>query len=127
MNKRIVAIIEARMTSSRLPGKHLMLANGIPMLEHLVRRLKKISLLDEIVIATTINKQDDKLVKLANKLQVGVYRGSEEDVMSRVIGAGEKFGAEIVCEVTGDCPIIDYKLVEVAINSLDTWQKVREI
>ena len=117
MNKAIIAIIEARMTSSRLPGKHLMKADGKPMLMHLVNRLSKIKLLDNIVIATTINSQDDKLESLAESLNVGCFRGSEDDVMGRVVGAGEKYNADIVCEVTGDCPIIDYELVEHAITT----------
>jgi len=117
MKNRIVAIIEARMTSSRLPGKHLLEADGKAMLSHLVGRLSKIKILDDIVIATTINSQDDELEKLAKSLKVSVFRGSEKDVMGRVIGAGEKYNASIICEVTGDCPLIDYELVEQAINS----------
>ena len=117
MSKIIIAIIEARMTSSRLPGKHLMEADGKAMLAHLVGRLSKIKILDKIVIATTINSQDDVLEKLAHSLKVGIFRGSENDVMERVIGAGEKYNADIICEVTGDCPIIDYELVEYAITS----------
>ena len=70
MNKTIIAIIEARMTSSRLPGKHLMKADGKPMLMHLVNRLSKIKLLDNIVIATTINSQDDELESLAESLGI---------------------------------------------------------
>ena len=117
MSNKIVAVIEARMTSSRLPGKHLMKASGKAMLEHLVGRLLKIKILDDIVIATTINSQDDEIEKLAQSLKVGVFRGSEHDVMSRVICAGEKYNANIICEVTGDCPIIDYELVEHSITS----------
>lgn len=112
MSNKIVAVIEARMTSSRLPGKHLMQASGKPMLEHLVNRLSKINILDDIVIATTINSQDDAIQKLAQSLKVGIFRGSEQDVMGRVICAAEKYKADTICEVTGDCPIIDYELVE---------------
>jgi spore coat polysaccharide biosynthesis protein SpsF len=117
MSYKIVAIIEARMTSSRLPGKHLMEANGKPMLSHLVERLLKVKTLNEIVIATTINSQDDVLEDLAASLKIGIFRGSENDVMGRVVGAGEKYNADIICEVTGDCPIIDSELVGHTINS----------
>lgn len=113
----IIAIVEARMTSSRLPGKHLLLADGKPMLQHLVDRLKQVSLISKIVIATTINSADDVLVDFARVAEVEVYRGSELDVMGRVLEAGEAFSADVICEVTGDCPIIDPELVEQVIQS----------
>lgn len=104
---KFVATIEARMTSSRLPGKVLLPANGRPMLEHLVNRLKMVSLIDEIVLATTINSTDDLLVEFATAQQIRVFRGSEEDVMARVIGAAKAAKADVIIEITGDCPIID--------------------
>lgn len=120
---KVVAIIEARMTSSRLPGKHFLQANGKPMLRHLVDRLKNISSIDEIVIATTINKTDDVLVDFANDAGVCVYRGSENDVMGRVLDAAKAFDAEVICEVTGDCPIIDPELVEQVIQTFHKNEK----
>lgn len=113
----IVAIVEARMTSSRLPGKHLLRANGKPMLQHLVERLRRVSLINKIVIATTINPADDELVNFAKDVGVDFYRGSELDVMGRVVEAGEAFAADVICEVTGDCPIIDPELVEQLIQT----------
>ena len=109
---RIVAIVEARMSSSRLPGKHLLNANGKPMIQHLIERLKTISLIDEIVVATTTKATDDKLVDFVSTIGAKVFRGSENDVMGRVVEAGRTFDAEVVCEVTGDCPIIDPELIE---------------
>lgn len=114
---KVVAIVEARMRSSRLPGKHLLLANGRPMLQHLIDRLKTVSSIDVIVIATTINDDDDVIADLAGSLGVEIYRGSELDVMGRVLEAAEVFGADVVCEVTGDCPIIDPELIEQAIQT----------
>lgn len=105
------------MTSSRLPGKHLLPANGKPMLQHLVERLKQVSLIDKIVIATTTNATDDVLVDFAGAVGVNVYRGSELDVMGRVVQAGEVYGADVICEVTGDCPIIDPDLVEQVVQT----------
>ncbi|MFM6398939.1 MAG: cytidylyltransferase domain-containing protein, partial [Planktothrix sp.] len=84
---KIVATIEARMTSSRLPGKVLLPAQGKPMLYHLVSRLKAVPSINEIVLATTINATDDVLIDFAKQESILSYRGSEEDVMSRVIGA----------------------------------------
>jgi spore coat polysaccharide biosynthesis protein SpsF len=113
----IIAIVEARMTSSRLPGKHLLLADGKPMLRHLVERLRKVSLINKIVIATTVNPADDALVNFAKEIGVDFYRGSELDVMGRVVKAGEALAADVICEVTGDCPIIDPELVEQLIQT----------
>lgn len=113
---KIIATIEARMTSSRLPGKVLLEANGKPMLGHLIARLKKVPSLNEIVLATTTNAQDDVLVNFAKEQGIQFFRGSEEDVMARVIGAAESVNADIVVEITGDCPIIDPQIVEQTVQ-----------
>uniref|UniRef100_UPI0040470FD6 cytidylyltransferase domain-containing protein n=1 Tax=Algoriphagus sp. TaxID=1872435 RepID=UPI0040470FD6 len=113
---RTVATIEARMTSSRLPGKVLMSASEKPMLLHLVDRLKSVPSLDDIVIATTINQADNAIVDFAIEHSINYYRGSENDVMSRVIESAEKYKAEVIVEITGDCPIIDPQIVEQTIQ-----------
>ena len=113
---KVVATIEARMTSSRLPGKVLLMANGKPMLEHLVNRLKAVSSLNGIILATTINSTDNVLEEFANKMGIDCYRGSEDDVMSRVIGAAESVNTDVIVEITGDCPIIDPEIVEQTIR-----------
>lgn len=114
--QKIVATIEARMTSSRLPGKVLLPANGKPMLQHLVERLIQVKSIDEIVLATTSNVTDDVLIEFTKKLNIKYFRGSEDDVMLRVIGAAESANAGIIVEITGDCPIIDPNLVEQTIQ-----------
>ncbi len=86
------------------------------MLEHLVRRLRSVSSLDEIVLATTVNVTDDELEKFSREIGIACYRGSENDVMLRVIGAAESVDAQIVVEITGDCPIIDPQIVEQTIR-----------
>jgi len=113
---KIVSTIEARMTSSRLPGKPMLKVNNRSMLEHLVIRLKSINLIDEIVLATTTNSPDDLLVKEADKLGIKIHRGDENNVMKRVIEAGESVKADVIVEITGDCPIIDPKIIEESIN-----------
>lgn len=113
---KTIATIEARMTSSRLPQKVLLPASGIPMLQHLVNRLRAVPSLDGIVLATTINATDDPLEAFAKKMGISYYRGSEEDVMSRVIGAASSVQADLVVEITGDCPIIDPQIVEQTIR-----------
>ena len=114
--KKIVATIEARMTSTRLPGKVLMPIGGIPALEMLVGRLKRSKYLDDICLATTINPQDDPLVLLAEKLGIKHVRGSESDVLGRVLGAAKFAEADIIVEITGDCPFVDPLLVDRAIE-----------
>mgnify|MGYP001454741983 CR=1 FL=1 len=93
---KIVATIEARMTSSRLPGKVLMEADGKSMLSHLVQRLKAVQSIDSICLATTVNSTDDALEIFAKDEGIEVFRGSEENVLSRVIGAGEACDADVV-------------------------------
>lgn len=109
---KVVATIEARMTSSRLPGKVLLPANGKPMLEYLVNRLKQVESIQEIVLATTINQTDDCLVEFAQQQGIFWFCGSEDDVMLRVICAAESVNGDIIVEITGDCPIIDPLIVE---------------
>lgn len=113
---KIVATIEARMTSSRLPGKVMLPANGIPLLVHLINRLKQVLSIQEIVLATTVNPEDDCLIELAQQEEISYFRGSEDDVMLRVIGAAESVNADIVVEILGDCPIVDPLIVEQTIQ-----------
>ncbi len=113
---KIVAIVEARMTSKRLPGKHLLPAAGIPMIAHLLRRLKQVPSLDEVVIATTVNAADEPLVGIAKTFGVSYFRGSEDDVMERVLMAAEASGTDVIVGITGDCPLIDPDLVEQTIQ-----------
>ena len=113
---KIVATIEARMSSTRLPGKTLMLSAGKTMLEHLVNRLKRVRSVDQIILATTINTADDVLVSEAKRLKIDCFRGSENDVMDRVLGAASSVNADILVEITADCPIIDPGIVEQCIQ-----------
>lgn len=113
---KVVVTIEARMTSSRLPGKVLLPAGGEPMLMHLIRRLRAVASIDEIVIATTTNTSDAPIVEFAKLASVLCHRGSEDDVLARVIGAGDMTQAEVLVEITGDCPVIDPDLVEQTIR-----------
>jgi len=113
---KIVATIEARMTSTRLPGKVLLEANGKPMLAHLISRLRIVPSVKEIILATTVNKADEPLAEFARRAGVAFFRGSEDDVMGRVVGAAESASADIIVEITGDCPIIDPAIIEQAIQ-----------
>ena len=116
MAEKIVATIEARMTSSRLPGKPMMQVLGKSMLEILVSRLKMAPSIEEIILATTVNDADRPLVAEADRIGISCFRGSEDDVMQRVIDAAGAAGAGIVVEITGDCPLIDPQIVEQCIR-----------
>lgn len=117
---RCVAILQARMTSTRLPGKVLLDVDGVPMLAQELRRLKRSKLLDAILIATTTNVTDDPLIELAESEGAGVFRGDEHDVLGRYVGAAHACGADVVVRVTGDCPLIDPHLVDrVIARALD--------
>lgn len=114
---KIVASIEARMTSTRLPGKVLMEAlPGISMLEFMIDRIKKSELIDEIVVATTENKTDNVIVELCNKLNIKHYRGSEPDVLLRVLEAHKSLKTNVIVELTGDCPLIDPIIIDKLIT-----------
>lgn len=115
--KRVI-IIQARMTSTRLPGKVLMDLAGRPMLTQQLRRLKNCRLADDIVVATTTNDADTPLVELAGREEVRWFRGSEQDVLSRYVGAAREARAELIVRVTADCPLIDAEVVDRVIEEL---------
>lgn len=121
---RIVAISQARMGSTRLPGKVLRKVHGKPLLYYHITRLRRSKLIDTIVVATTTNAKDARIVNLCNLYEWNSYRGSEQDVLDRYYGAASKFKAGIVVRVTSDCPMIDHEIVDRVIrhvidNNLD--------
>jgi spore coat polysaccharide biosynthesis protein SpsF len=115
---RVVAIIQARMGSSRLPGKVLTDLGGAPMLTHVVRRLAAARSVSEVVVATTTATADDAVAAAARKLGVGVHRGSETDVLARFLGAAREAAAEAIVRVTADCPLLDAEVVDQVIQAL---------
>lgn len=114
---QIDVIVEARIRSSRLPGKVLLPAVGKPLLGLMVERLKRIEQVDNIIIATTVNDPDDRIADLADDLGVVCFRGDEDDVLGRVVKAAQKFGTEIIVEITGDNPLVDPILSGDVINA----------
>ena len=109
-------IVQARMTSTRLPGKVMKVVCGKPLLEHLIDRLKRVKYADRIVIATTVNETDDIIVELCKKLDISYYRGSEEDVLGRYYETAVEYGGDIIIRITSDCPVIDPEVVDYLIN-----------
>src|ERR1700761_1949451 len=114
---KTIATIEARMNSSRLPGKVMLPILGKPALQLLVERLQRSSSLDGIVIATTTHPADAVLERLAAKLGVGCFRGSEEDVLERVLLTAQSAQADVIVEITGDCPLMDPAMVDAVVAS----------
>ena len=100
------------MGSTRLPGKVLIDIAGQTALCRVVRRLSRSELIDEIIVATTVSPLDDPIVAEAERLQVGVFRGSEDNVISRYLGAAVAFSADVVVRITSDCPLIDPELAD---------------
>lgn len=112
----VVAIIQARMGSTRLPNKSLMDIDGKTALEFMIDRVRKSKLVDDIVIATTINQEDDVIENLCINNKINCYRGSENDVLDRYYQSAKKYKAKIVVRLTSDCPLIDPDLIDETIN-----------
>ena len=115
---KTAAIIRAHMGSSRLPGKIMLPVLGRPLLAHLIDRLKRAQTIDTIIIATTEASADDILADLADREGVECFRGSEDDVMSRVLGAARAFDVEWIVDVTSDCPLADPDIVDAVVQVL---------
>ena len=117
-NIRVVAVIQARMGSTRLPGKVLKPIAGQPLLWHIVHRLKKCHLLEDIAVATTVNPADEAIVEWCNANNVIVVRGPEDDVLGRYASAAEKLDADIIVRVSSDAPFIDPGFVDHLVATL---------
>jgi spore coat polysaccharide biosynthesis protein SpsF len=118
-DRRVLAIVQARTSSTRLPGKVLADLCGEPMLALLLRRLRRAQRVGEIVVATSVEADDDAIAQLAEKLGVGVSRGPLDDVLGRFVGAiGEHEGP--VVRITGDCPLVDPAIVDEVIERFES-------
>lgn len=107
-----VAIIQARMGSTRLPGKVTMMLGAKTVLEHVVARVEKSNVIDTIVVATSVLPQDDIIYDLTQKIGVACHRGSEDNVLSRYYEAAISHQADIIVRITADCPFLDPVLLE---------------
>jgi spore coat polysaccharide biosynthesis protein SpsF len=113
---KVAAIIQARMGSTRLPGKVLKKVLGKTLLEYQIERVKRAKTIDEIIIATTKKESDDPIVQLCQQLSIPYYRGSEEDVLSRYYKAATEFNVDVIVRLTSDCPIIDPNVIDKVIG-----------
>ena len=113
---KVTAIIQARMTSSRLPGKVMKEVLGRPLLSYLIERVRCCKGIKDIILATTLNPEDDSIATLGSNEGVNVFRGSENNVLERFHEAATMFNARHIMRITADCPLIDpdilYMLIE---------------
>ncbi len=116
MSANTVAIIQARMTSTRLPGKVLADLCGQPMLAHMLARVARARRLKTAWVATTVNAADDPVAQLCQSLGVPVFRGDENDVLSRYAQAAAQAKADVVMRLTADCPMMDPALIDEAVQ-----------
>ena len=115
---RTVAIIQARVGSTRLPGKVLLDLCGRPVLERVVARVQRCEVLDDVAIATSTKPEDDVIETLGRSLGVPVDRGSELDVLDRYVLAARELRAEIVVRITADCPLTDPEVTADVVRAL---------
>lgn len=108
----IVGVLQARMSSSRLPGKVMMPILGMPMIGRQIERLKRAGTLDRLVVATSVEDSDEPLADYVASLDVSVHRGSLNDVLDRFCGAARACGAEHVVRLTADCPLADWTVID---------------
>jgi spore coat polysaccharide biosynthesis protein SpsF len=109
---RIVCIIEARFASTRLPGKVLKPLLGEPMLARMIERIQRSRMIDSVIVATSTSTADDAVEEAATRAGAEAFRGSEEDVLARVVGAAQSHNADVIVETTGDCPLHDPAIID---------------
>lgn len=105
--QKVGIIVQARMTSTRLPGKVLMDIGGKPLLKFLIKRLKSVNDNIDLIVATTRDKEDEKVIELCDSINVPYYRGQKENVLKRYIECARKFNIDVIVRVCSDCPFID--------------------
>ncbi len=113
---KTVAVIQARMNSTRLPGKVLMDIAGQPMLAHVVRRLTHSSRINEIVVALTTDTADDVVEMFCRDSKIKIFRGESHDVLDRYYQTARSFQADCIVRITSDCPLIDPQVVDHVIR-----------
>jgi glutamate-1-semialdehyde aminotransferase/spore coat polysaccharide biosynthesis protein SpsF (cytidylyltransferase family) len=114
---RVLAIIQARMGSTRLPNKVLADIAGKPMLWRVVERVRQSKTVEQIIVATTKKSNDDLIVRLCDEIGINYYRGSEEDVLDRYYQAAKIYSGEVIVRITADCPLIDPDVIDKLVQN----------
>lgn len=115
---RVVVTIEGRIASTRLPGKIMYPLAGLPMMEQIVRRARRATRAHDVVIATTVSPADQVMADLGQRICCSVHRGPVEDISERLLGAAG--AADIIVQITGDCPLVDPGLIDHAVALLQS-------
>lgn len=117
MKNNISVLIQARMNSSRLPGKVLMKIKNKPMIEFLIERINQSKLIDKIIVVTSNKSEDNEIVNHCKKINVNYFRGSENNVLSRYYEASTKFNLRSIIRICADSPFIDHTIMDKMINN----------
>ena len=112
MSGRTLVVLQARMSSSRLPGKVMMELNDKPMIYWQIQRILRSKRVDSLIVATSVDPSDDALVLFLEENSINVYRGALDDVLSRFIQVSEIYPHDAVIRLTGDCPLVMPELIE---------------
>lgn len=112
----ILGVLQARFSSTRLPGKVLRPILGKPMLERQIERILRVKSLDKLIVATSVNTEDDGIAQLCSDMGVGCYRGSLDDVLDRFYQGAKEWSPKHVIRMTGDCPLTDFKVIDQLIE-----------
>ncbi|MEK7518890.1 MAG: glycosyltransferase family protein [Patescibacteria group bacterium] len=116
---RVHIIVQARMGSTRLPGKSMKDLSGQPVLWHVLQRVQAAKRADDVIVATSTNAEDDVIEDACKTWRFKYFRGSSDNVLERFHGAALTFGTDVAVRITGDCPLIDPKIIDIVINGLD--------
>lgn len=127
----IVAIVQARMSSTRLPGKTMLDVLGKPLLFRQLERMEKAQLIDKIVVATSTREDDDAIVEFCSKYGYTCFRGSLNDLLDRHYQAAVRYDADVVLKIPSDCPLIDHRIIDLVIeeylNNIDKYDFVTNL
>src|SRR2546426_3546265 len=115
--QHIVALVQARMGSTRLPGKVLADIAGEPMLGRIVSRVERSRMVQKTIVATSAAKSDDRVAEVCEKKGIAIFRGSEKDVLDRFYHAAKSHQGDVVVRITGDCPLIDPEVIDRVITA----------
>ena len=112
----VIAIVQARTSSTRLPNKVLLPLNGKTVIENVIDRVKRAKLVTKTILATSTDPSDDGLAKLCEEKGIEVFRGSLNDCLDRFYQAAKQYQADVIVRITGDCPLIDPEIIDKALN-----------
>lgn len=116
MDKKIIAIAQARIGSTRLPGKVMMKIKDKTLLELYINRVRPSKLINKIIIATTVNPADDIIEQLAGQIGIECFRGSENDLLDRYYQCAKRYNADIIVRITPDDPFVDHEVIDKALG-----------